>query len=109
MDEKVTNFDYLVIGAGSGGIASGRWAGGKLGKKVGIIEHKKLGGTCVNVGCIPKKVMYNAASFLDDTHVVSQMGIDASNTKFSWPTIKKNRDAYISRLNDIYSKMLENN
>lgn len=66
MAESTKHFDFLVIGAGSGGVASARWVGGKYNKKVGIIEHGRLGGTCVNVGCVPKKVMFNAASFLED-------------------------------------------
>ena len=61
--------DYLVIGAGSGGIASARRAA-QHGKKVVLIENKKVGGTCVNVGCVPKKVMFNLATFWEDAHLV---------------------------------------
>ena len=61
MTEKETTWDYLVIGGGSGGIASARRAA-KHGAKVALVEAARLGGTCVNVGCVPKKVMVNAAT-----------------------------------------------
>ena len=61
--------DYLVIGAGSGGIASARRAA-QHGKKVALIENKVVGGTCVNVGCVPKKVMFQLATFWEDAHHV---------------------------------------
>ena len=61
--------DYLVIGAGSGGIASARRAA-QYGKKVVLIENKVVGGTCVNVGCVPKKVMFNLATFWEDAHLL---------------------------------------
>jgi glutathione reductase (NADPH) len=63
-----------VIGAGSGGIASGRRAA-LYGKRVLIIENRKIGGTCVNVGCVPKKVMYNLGNFLEDTHLFADYGV----------------------------------
>ena len=56
----------MVIGAGSGGIASGRRAASVFGKKVAIVENRVIGGTCVNVGCVPKKVMFNLASFMEE-------------------------------------------
>ena len=59
-------FDFIVIGVGSGGLAAARRAA-KYGKKVCVIENKRLGGTCVNVGCVPKKIMFTAAQFLEDT------------------------------------------
>ena len=57
-------YDYIVIGAGSGGLSSGRWAAKNYGKKVAVIEHKKIGGTCVNVGCMPKKVSYLVSEYM---------------------------------------------
>lgn len=70
-DEDDNTFDFLVIGAGSGGIASARRAA-SYGAKVGIIERSRLGGTCVNVGCVPKKVMWNAAEIAETLeHMVS--------------------------------------
>ena len=66
--QEPTRFDYIVIGAGSGGIASGRRAA-MFGKNVLIIENRRIGGTCVNVGCVPKKVMYNLANYLEESHL----------------------------------------
>eukprot|EP00965_Chrysotila_dentata_P022789 755363-Pleurochrysis_carterae.AAC.3 len=68
-DGEVTEFDYLVIGGGSGGIASARRAASH-GAKAAVIERARLGGTCVNVGCVPKKVMFNAASVMEIIHQV---------------------------------------
>ena len=62
-------FDYIVIGGGSGGIASARRAA-QHGAKVALIEGNKLGGTCVNVGCVPKKMMWGVANFIDDSHLM---------------------------------------
>ena len=97
-------YDYLVIGAGSGGLASARRAA-KYNKKVGIIESNKLGGTCVNKGCVPKKIMWNAASLIEDFKISSSYGIE-SNYSSSFNALKANRDAYISRLNAIYQNNL---
>lgn len=73
-DVQVKKFDYLVIGAGSGGIASGRRAA-MFGKSVCIIENRKIGGTCVNVGCVPKKIMYNLANWMEESHLMKDYGI----------------------------------
>ena len=67
----------------------------------------RLGGTCVNVGCVPKKVMYNAATHLDMLHHTSDYGIDLELKGFSWKKLKDNRDAYIRRLNDIYARNVD--
>jgi glutathione reductase (NADPH) len=72
--EQVETFDYIVIGAGSGGVASARRAA-KYGKRVAIIENKVIGGTCVNVGCVPKKVMFNLAMFLEDSQYMKYYGV----------------------------------
>ena len=61
--EKV--YEYIVIGAGSGGLASGRYVAKNYGKKVAVIEHKRIGGTCVNVGCMPKKVSYLVSDYMN--------------------------------------------
>ncbi len=97
-----------MIGAGSGGLGAARRAA-MFGKKVAMVESKEIGGTCVNVGCVPKKVMFNAASFIDDTHLFADYGITGlENVKIDFPTFKKNRDAYIQRLNTIYHKNADN-
>ncbi|KAJ8331059.1 Glutathione reductase [Batrachochytrium dendrobatidis] len=101
------SFDYLVLGAGSGGIASARRAA-SYGAKVAIVENGRYGGTCVNVGCVPKKVMWNAADVAETLHNASCYGFDvSSNAPFSWSTFKQKRDEYVKRLNGIYTSNLE--
>jgi len=103
------HFDYLVIGGGSGGLASGRRAAKLYGAKVGLIESNRLGGTCVNVGCVPKKVMWYAASMQEAIHEAPAYGFNLEQKgEFDWPTFKQKRDAYIKRLNGIYSRNLNN-
>lgn len=109
-DEESYDFDYLVIGAGSGGIASARRAAG-YGAKVGVVEKGRLGGTCVNVGCVPKKVMWNAASIAETLHDMKHYGFsgyESEDLSFDWSFIKENRDKYIVRLNGIYDRNMAN-
>lgn len=96
-------YDYLVIGGGSGGIASARRAA-QYGAKVLLIEEGKLGGTCVNRGCVPKKVMFNAGNIADAFRHAPHYGFDLnqSSINFSWSHLKTVRDGYIERLNVIY-------
>lgn len=100
-------FDYLVIGGGSGGIASARRAA-EYGAKVAVFEPEPLGGTCVNVGCVPKKVMWNTAHMAQTLTQAGEYGFSVIENDFNWPTVKNKRDAYVRRLNDIYAKNLEN-
>lgn len=100
-----THFDYLVIGGGSGGIASARRAA-SYGAKTALIETGAIGGTCVNVGCVPKKVMWNTASIAETLHDASDYGFDIDVKGFSWNKVKQSRDEYIQRLNNIYDKNL---
>jgi len=101
--------DYLVIGGGSGGLASARRASGYYGAKTIAVESNRLGGTCVNVGCVPKKVTFNAAAMAEAIHDSKAYGFTVEQTApFDWPTFKKKRDAYIKRLNGIYEKNLNN-
>ena len=90
--DSPTHFDYLVIGAGSGGIASARRAA-SYGAKVGVIEKKYLGGTCVNVGCVPKKVMWNAAHVREIMAGAKHFGfdLDGYGVALDWPMLKKVR------------------
>jgi glutathione reductase (NADPH) len=98
--------DYLVIGIGSGGIASARRAA-KYGAKVIAIESKRMGGTCVNVGCVPKKVTWNAAAIAETFRDAKAYGFGGYDTPtFDWPMFKQKRDAYIKRLNGIYENNL---
>lgn len=99
-------YDYLVIGGGSGGIASARRAA-QYGAKVLLIEEGKLGGTCVNRGCVPKKVMFNAGSIADAFKHAPHYGFDLGPINFSWSHLKRVRDSYIERLNGIYENNLK--
>jgi glutathione reductase (NADPH) len=99
--------DYLVIGIGSGGIASARRAA-KHGAKVIAIESKRMGGTCVNVGCVPKKVTWNAAAIAETFKDAKAYGFrNFEQPTFDWPYFKQKRDAYVKRLNGIYEKNLD--
>ncbi|KHJ85252.1 pyridine nucleotide-disulfide oxidoreductase, partial [Oesophagostomum dentatum] len=102
---SVKEFDYLVIGGGSGGIASARRAR-EFGVSVALIEEGRLGGTCVNVGCVPKKVMYNCSMHAEFIRDHADYGFDVTFNKFDWSVIKKSRDEYIRRLNSIYENNL---
>jgi len=99
-------FDYLVIGGGSGGLASARRAA-RYGAKAAVIEGGPLGGTCVNVGCVPKKVMWNAASIAETIHDAGAYGFDAELRGLDWGLLKQRRDAYVERLNGVYRRNLE--
>ncbi|XP_032410842.1 glutathione reductase, mitochondrial isoform X2 [Xiphophorus hellerii] len=103
---ETTRFDFLVIGGGSGGLAGARRAA-ELGANTAVIESHKLGGTCVNVGCVPKKVMWNAAVHAEYLHDHSDYGFATEKVNFSWETLKAKRDAYVSRLNHIYRNNLD--
>ncbi|KAK5636571.1 hypothetical protein RRF57_012283 [Xylaria bambusicola] len=101
--------DFLVIGGGSGGLGAARMASGKFGAKAMIVESNRLGGTCVNVGCVPKKVTFNAAAIAETIHDSKAYGFNVKETApFDWPTFKEKRDAYVKRLNGIYERNLAN-
>ncbi|MCG3739958.1 glutathione-disulfide reductase [Vibrio cincinnatiensis] len=109
--EKVmtTHFDYLCIGGGSGGIASANRAA-MYGAKVALIEAKDLGGTCVNVGCVPKKVMWHGAQVAEALHLYAKdYGFDVDIKGLDWSTLIKNRQAYIGRIHQSYDRVLGNN
>jgi glutathione reductase (NADPH) len=101
------DYDFFVIGAGSGGIASARRAASH-GAKVAVAECHVLGGTCVNVGCVPKKVMWNAASIAEAVvHDMEHYGFAGmEHITFDWNCLKQARDKYIQRLNGIYDRNL---
>jgi glutathione reductase (NADPH) len=106
-----TTYDYVVLGGGSGGISSAKRAA-TYGKKVAVIEQARLGGTCVNVGCVPKKIMWSAATMADMMkHDASQYCFNGMPTtdkiQFDWNRMKKKRDAYILKLNHIYGNGLD--
>lgn len=97
--------DLIVIGGGSGGLAAAQRAT-EYGARAVLIERGRLGGTCVNVGCVPKKVMWNAASIAHAIHDAAQYGFAVDMSVVDWPTLKRKRDAYVERLNGIYETNL---
>ena len=109
MTEKM--FDFVVIGGGSGGLAAARRAAAKYGAKVALIESERLGGTCVNLGCVPKKIMYNAASLADSMGEASAYGFapcdKSSGFGLDWKELVSRRDAYLRKLNATYATNLE--
>ena len=105
----MTDFDYdfFVIGGGSGGVRAGRIAAG-LGARVGLAEERYLGGTCVNVGCIPKKLFSYASHYAQDFEDARGYGWELpGEPRFHWPTLRDNKDREIQRLNAVYLKLLE--
>ncbi|MFD1007505.1 glutathione-disulfide reductase [Oceanisphaera ostreae] len=103
------HFDYIAIGGGSGGIASANRAA-MHGKKVALIEAKDLGGTCVNVGCVPKKVMWYGAQVADAIKLYAQdYGFDVDLKGHSWTKLVESRQAYIGRIHQSYDRVLGNN
>ncbi len=100
------DYDYFVIGAGSGGVRSSRIASA-LGAKVAVAEDSFVGGTCVNVGCVPKKLFVYASHFIDEFHHAEGFGWQLGDVKFEWKTLLENKNNEISRLNGIYDGILE--
>ncbi|XP_030622066.1 glutathione reductase, mitochondrial [Chanos chanos] len=104
--DTATRFDLLVIGGGSGGLAGARRAA-ELGASAAVIESHRLGGTCVNVGCVPKKVMWNTSLHAEFLHDHADYGFEGAQAHFKWQNIKNKRDAYVGRLNKIYQNNLD--
>ncbi|WP_238323242.1 glutathione-disulfide reductase [Acidovorax sp. JHL-9] len=103
------HYDYIAIGGGSGGIASVNRAA-MYGKKCALIEAGEIGGTCVNVGCVPKKVMWYAAHVAEAIHHYGpDYGFDTTVSRFDWATLVKNRSAYIERIHGSYETGLNRN
>lgn len=103
------HYDYLAIGGGSGGIASINRAA-MYGQKCALIEAKELGGTCVNVGCVPKKVMWHASQIAEAIHHYGpDYGFDVTVNRFDWAALVKNRSAYIDRIHTSYNNVLGKN
>jgi glutathione reductase (NADPH) len=98
-------FDLIIVGGGSGGLACAQRAA-EYGAKVAVIESHRLGGTCVNVGCVPKKVMWNAASVALSLTDANDYGFNVTVGDSDWPALKRKRDAYVLRLNGIYERNL---
>src|SRR5215469_12311890 len=103
----MADYDLIVIGGGSGGLACAQRAA-EYGARVLIAEAGRLGGTCVNVGCVPKKVMWNAAEIAHALHDGTGYGFHIGAQRHDWLALKRARDAYVARLNDIYERNLAN-
>jgi glutathione reductase (NADPH) len=101
------DFDLFVIGAGSGGVRAARFAAG-YGARVAVAESRYLGGTCVNVGCVPKKLLVYGAHFSDDFEQASGFGWSLGEANFDWATLIANKNREIERLNGIYRNLLTN-
>ena len=102
-------YDYIVIGGGSGGIASANRAA-MHGAKVILFEGKEVGGTCVNVGCVPKKVMWYGAQVAETLHrYAGEYGFDVTINKFDFAKLKDNRQAYIDRIHGSYERGFDSN
>jgi glutathione reductase (NADPH) len=99
-------FDLIVIGGGSGGVRAARMAA-SYGARVVLIEERYYGGTCVNVGCVPKKLYSYAAHFGDALRDMEGYGWTVGDVSFDWGTLKRNKDTEIARLNSIYRDILD--
>ena len=99
------DYDLFTIGAGSGGVRASRFAA-RLGARVATAEERYLGGTCVNVGCIPKKLFSYAAHYGEDIAHAAGYGWRTGSGVFDWPTLLANKDREIARLNAVYEKLL---
>src|SRR5690606_23565814 len=100
-------YDLFVIGAGSGGVRAARMSAG-FGARVAIAEERYLGGTCVNVGCIPKKLFVYASHFREEFEHSRGFGWEPGEASFRWQTLLENKDREIRRLNGVYERLLRN-
>ncbi len=100
------DYDLFVLGAGSGGVRASRMCAA-AGKRVAVAEDRYLGGTCVNVGCVPKKLLVYASHFLEEVEIARGYGFDTPVPTFDWSTLIANKTAEIERLNGIYGSLLE--
>lgn len=103
------DYDLVVVGAGSGGVRLAR-VSASLGARVAIVERGDLGGTCVNVGCVPKKLFVYASHVREDVEDAAGYGfsIAPEAVQFNWRTLRENKDTEIHRLNGIYQRLLDN-
>jgi glutathione reductase (NADPH) len=103
------DYDLIVIGAGSGGVRLARMSA-QRGARVAVVESRYLGGTCVNVGCVPKKLFVYGAHVREELEDAAGYGwqVPTDNVSFDWPTLVANKNAEIERLNGIYGRLLAN-
>jgi glutathione reductase (NADPH) len=97
--------DFFVVGAGSGGVRAARMAS-QYGAKVAVAEDRYLGGTCVNVGCIPKKLLVYAAHYQEEFREAAGFGWEVGTTAFDWSRLIENKNTEIDRLNGVYDRLL---
>src|SRR5579875_2940126 len=100
------DYDLFVIGGGSGGVRASRVAAG-YGARVAVAEERYLGGTCVNVGCVPKKLLVYASHYSEHFADAAGFGWRVGESRFDWPTLIANKNREIARLNGVYRKLLE--
>ena len=100
------DYDLMVIGAGSGGVRAARKSA-EFGARVAVVEEAALGGTCVNVGCIPKKLYVYASEYAAAWRESAGFGWQAEGVSFDWNTLRDNKSNEIARLNAIYARLLE--
>lgn len=106
MQEQVREVDLFVVGAGSGGVRAARFAA-SFGARVAVCEERFLGGTCVNVGCVPKKLMVYGAHYAEERHEAEGYGWDSPAPTHDWSRLMAHKDTEIARLNGIYERLLE--
>jgi glutathione reductase (NADPH) len=106
MSVRRYDYDLFVIGAGSGGVRASRMSA-TYGARVAVAEERYLGGTCVNVGCIPKKLLVYAAHFRDDFEDAAGFGWTVGERQVDWRTLIANKDREIHRLNGVYRRLLQ--
>jgi glutathione reductase (NADPH) len=99
------DYDFFTIGGGSGGVRASRFAAG-FGARVAVAEERYLGGTCVNVGCIPKKLISYAAHFNEAFHEAAGFGWTVGERRFNWTALIEAKDREINRLNGVYRNLL---
>ena len=102
----IEEYDFIALGGGSGGIAAAARAA-QNGAKVALIEYRVLGGTCVNVGCVPKKAMWFAAQIAETLELAGDYGFDISNRGLNWKTLVAAREQYISNIHKFYDGYLD--
>lgn len=99
-------FDLIVLGSGSGGIATARRAA-EYGVRCAIIEPAALGGTCVNSGCVPKKIMWYAGEIATHLKLATEYGFSQGSRELNWAALCQQRDGYVKRLNELYTRGLQ--
>ncbi|MCB0130267.1 MAG: glutathione-disulfide reductase [Caldilineaceae bacterium] len=104
---SIYDYDLFVMGAGSGGVRASRFAA-SYGARVAVAEERYLGGTCVNVGCVPKKLLVIAAQFREQFEDAAGFGWDVGERSINWPSLIAAKDQEIQRLNGIYARLLDN-